>query len=205
VAPLEAILAARGFRLEAEDVNGRERKWVHGEFRPMFFEVLLDIGHDQDIWHCSLRHDDIADAPQRAATLLIIAIIHGATSHTFSRLQHVVDVCQAARHVADSKEEAAFAALARTTNTQKLAAASLFAFGRIMAESRCTELATMVGGSRLARLAGRSLGRTALTGAKDDLGPITRLQRKIWREAILRGSALLPLQHGRGALKSSGH
>jgi len=192
LAPLEAVLAARGFRPDdVQDPTGEVRSWVHDEFRPTLFELHLNLVTSNQKWHCSLCYDDIADGPQRPAALLITAIIHGGATHRFLRMQHLVDVCQAARQVTAAKEEAAFAALAKKANAQTLAGASLLLVGRIMTEPMCLELATLLGKSHLARIAGRSLGKTAVTAAEDEFGATARMQRQMFRKLIGLGDPII--------------
>jgi hypothetical protein len=188
---LESILLDRGFRpYGAPDPTGQCRSWVNDKLRPTLFELHLNLVNSNEKWHCSLRYEDIAEGPQQPAAMLMTAIIHGGATHRFLRLQHVIDVCQAARHVVDAGEEMAFMSLVEKTNARTLAHASLLLVGRIAAEPKCLALAAAFGWDALASLAARSLARMALTGAKDEHRPFVRLQQKLFREFIGRGDPL---------------
>jgi putative nucleotidyltransferase-like protein len=191
---LEAILLDHGFRSYGEHQTGQCRPWVHDAFDPTLFELHLDLNTGENHkWHYVLTYDHIADAPEGPAAMLMTAIGHGGATHRFIRIQHVIDVCQAARHVTNAREEAAFESIVKKANARTLAVASLLLVGRILAEPRCFELAAGLGMNRLGQFAGRSLGRIAVAGPKHRFSAVTRLRQKLFREAIGFGDRARPL------------
>jgi Uncharacterised nucleotidyltransferase len=196
LAPLETVLHRRGFRFAGVDDSGLQRVWVNPELQPTTFEIHLDLMHSNR-WNCSFRYGDIAEAPQAPAAILMTAIVHGGAGHRFLRMQHVIDVGQAARSLGHAKDEISFEALVKKTNARTLAAACLLFVGRIMAEPRCLDLAVGLGEDRVARLAARCLGRLASTGARKRYDPIAIVQRTIFRGAIGLSDRRRPLRSPR--------
>ena len=96
-------------------------------------------------------------------SMLLVAAVHGATSHAFDRLQVLYDVAQAVRGAAGALDEAWLAEAAARTGGALALTAALALANKVVAEPRCGEL--------LARLR---------------LPPTTRL----WKPVLTRGVVL---------------
>jgi len=164
---LGEILRAQGFYLAecGPQAAPREWKWVHREQAALMVEVQSDLIHAASLSGAvALRYDAIANGPYEPASLLLIALVHGG-AHQYEKLQHVVDICQAARALAVSSQQSHFAAREKRTNARFIATAGLTLAGRIFKERRCLDIVRSLRPARYAGLARLLLGRTAVTTA----------------------------------------
>ena len=110
VPAINAILNEQGFRLAAHDNDPQRQaaKWVHRDSPLLIVEVCTNLVHHPELRaSLSLSYDDIGEGPETPAAQLTIALMRGAL-HGYERLQQVVDICQAARHLAARGDEAQF-------------------------------------------------------------------------------------------------
>jgi hypothetical protein len=116
---LSAILTRLGFRepqAETRDRENRERQWLrpHPQLDYVMVELHEDLVHSkQTRRRMSLTHALYAGERSggiSAAARLVLAAVHGSSSHLFGRLQYVVDGMMAARAGADGEEVARRAA-----------------------------------------------------------------------------------------------
>jgi hypothetical protein len=145
---LGALLVAHGFQLDGDAEPGvhHEWKWVHRDNPVVMVEVHTDLVKADGLKRrLTLTHADLGEEAETAAGCLMIALIHGAYSHHFSRIQHMIDICQAARAVVTPEDERCFAALVNRIGAHPVAAAGLELAGRAMAEPRCRALTGMFG------------------------------------------------------------
>jgi hypothetical protein len=159
------VLADRGFHLAEE--QERESKWIHRDNERVMVEVQTDLIHP-DTLHgiVSLPYRGLGQAPEGAAALLLIAIVHGG-AHQFERLQHVVDICQAARAVISEADRDAFLAMVHSANARYLAYGGLMLASRLFGEPRCRELALALGPVRYRVAARLLLDRTTVMSSTD--------------------------------------
>jgi hypothetical protein len=120
-APLGDILAGLGFVSQEPPLRHAartERKWTkaHPHAGTILVEIHTDMVHAPELRrHMSLTYDAYDDAAKGGVTpaaRLILAALHGATSHLFARLQYVVDGLMIARLGIDARELAERAKLA---------------------------------------------------------------------------------------------
>ena len=189
---LAAVLTERGFAL-AEDgaVDARnEWKWVHRDNDALMIEVHTDVVHAPSLRaRLSLTYDDLAEDPEAPAACLMIAIVHGAFSHGFERLQHVVDVCQAARALATVADERRFQRLVERVGAGYAATVSLDLAGRLFGEPRCREIALALGSERRGRLARRLIDHAVVTSTQTPRRILHSWRRQWFRELLKRGGA----------------
>ncbi len=100
----------------------------------------------------SVEYDDLhitdqADGRQAIspASLLLIAAVHAAASHSFDRLQLLWDVCLAARGAAGEIDEDWLADAAKRTGASLAVAAALDLSARVLGEPQCNALADRLG------------------------------------------------------------
>jgi putative nucleotidyltransferase-like protein len=107
------ILAGLGFMSQEpplKHASRTERKWTkpHPHAGTILVEVHTDMVHTPELRrHMSLTYDAYADPAKGGVTpaaRLIMAALHGATSHLFARLQYVVDGLMIARLGVDAEE-----------------------------------------------------------------------------------------------------
>ena len=107
------ILAGLGFVSQEPPLrhaSRTERKWTkaHPHAGTILVEVHTDMVHTPELRrHMSLTYDTYNDPAKGGVTpaaRLIMAALHGATSHLFARLQYVVDGLMIARMGVDPKE-----------------------------------------------------------------------------------------------------
>lgn len=196
VPAIEAILGEAGF--ERVDDPSRddyeEVKWLHRERREVMVEMHGNLVHSPRLRSSlSLAWEDLATAPgwpdaPAPEALLLIASVHGASSHQFDRLQHLVDVTLAARRLAaapaglDWLEET----VARTRTRLALVAALDLA-ARAFDDEACRDLAARFGPVRY-RAAARRLVTPLLSAAA--YGPTAGLgswRRKAFRHLLKLG------------------
>jgi hypothetical protein len=114
VPAVEAILVAHGFhahRHDKHDADYTERQWIDGPPESpatVLVELHTDMVHTPELRRrCSLTHDMHAGAASGGVTpaaRLVLAALHGATSHLFGRLQYIVDGMMIARSGVDAEE-----------------------------------------------------------------------------------------------------
>jgi Uncharacterised nucleotidyltransferase len=180
---LNAVLSDRGFFLgEVNLANDRkEWKWLHRSNDRLMIEVQTDLIHADSLRRVvSLQYDLISAAPEAPATLLLIALVHGS-KHKYKKLQHVVDICQAARALAGTEDECRFEELVKATNARFIAIAGLELAGRMFREPHCSRIARALGSVRYTGLAGLLLGQGVVMSSMNN----SRV-RHSWRRIAFR-------------------
>ena len=175
---LGQILADRGFYLAER--RKREFKWLHRDNDRVMIEVQTDLIHADTLHRSvSLSYETIAESPTGADALLIVALIHGA-GHQYDRLQHLVDICQAARAL-KAVDEPRFEAMLERSNARFVAIFGLLLADRIFDEPRCREIAQSIGSSGWHAATNRLLDRTVIMSTTDSRRPIFKWRRLIFR------------------------
>jgi Uncharacterised nucleotidyltransferase len=190
---LAVLLAAHGFEL-ADDGGASVRnewKWVKREHQTLMIEVHTDVVHAPSLRSSlSLTFDDLGDDIETPAGCLLIAIVHGAFSHGFERIQHIVDVCQAARALASVEDERRFETLVERIGARYAAAVSLDLAGRMLAERRCDEIARGLGPQSRVAIARLLIDRSVVTSTKTSRRVFHSWRRQMFRELLKRGRGI---------------
>jgi hypothetical protein len=183
VEAVHAALADNDFVLNGVNRHSepREWQWLHGRNSSLMVEVQTDLVHADSLRGAlSVTYESIADGPERPAALLFVALAHGAVHH-YERLQHVVDICQAARGLRGVEEEQRFERLVNDAGTRFMAVTGLSLAGRILDEPRCLELSRAIGPARNAGLAALLLDKAMVMSTMSH-----RRSRHGWRRQIYR-------------------
>ena len=117
------------------------------------------------------------------ASLLLIAAVHGATSHQFDRLALLWDVCQAVRGAAGAIDEDWLAQAVRRTGSQRAMAMALHLGRAALAEPKCDRLRQRMrwpGPSLVDRV---SLNRSVVIGRR---AAFVRARRLTFRQRLKR-------------------
>ena len=110
---LSALLASLGFISlppRSSRVAHTERQWIRSETNGagILVEVHTDLVHAPELRRSQTLTYDLYAAPASGgvtpAARMILAALHGATSHLFGRLQYVVDGLMIARMEVDARE-----------------------------------------------------------------------------------------------------
>jgi len=188
---LAAILVERGYDVVDKDagIERKEWKWVHRENKLLMIEVHTDLVHAPSLRRCvSLCYEDIAGEARTPAGCLLVALVHGAYSHCFERLQQVVDVCQAARALTTTADEQRFATLIDRTGFRLAAVLGLDLAGRLLAEPRCQAIARELGWDRRVGVARLLMTGTVVTSTKTSRRVLHAWRRQAFRELLKRAS-----------------
>jgi len=186
---LAVLLTERGYELADEEGASlrKEWKWVNRENPTLMTEVHTDIVHAPSLRaNRSLTYDDLAEDTQTPAGCLMIAIFHGAFSHGFERLQHVVDTCQAARALATVEDERRFERLIERSGATYAAVVSLDLAGRMLAEPRCQQIARALGPQRRVRMARWLIDSSVITSTQTRRRAMHSWRRQAFRELLKR-------------------
>jgi Uncharacterised nucleotidyltransferase len=189
---IEAAEAMRelGFELfEFEDRKGKdyhEQKWILPAQQDIMVEVHSNLVHSPKLrGSMSLRYEDVRDAGEgnctAATALLLVAAVHGAAGHQFDRLQHLIDVTQAARGVAGPIDVTVLSTIAERCGVTLAIAAALELAGRTFSEPRCFQLAEQLMPSALSRWPSRLLSTGLVARAQS-----TARARGSWRRNVFR-------------------
>jgi hypothetical protein len=179
---IREVLDRRGFRL-AED-QMREIKWLHRENENIMVEVQTDLIHAETLHHVvSLPYSILAPGAQEPAGLLLTAVVHGG-AHQFERLQHVVDICQAARALTSLVDEQAFLDMVKAAGARYLAYGGLMLAARLFNEPRCRGLAHALGRVRFNLAARLLLDRTTVMSSTDRRRGLHNWRRQDFRILI---------------------
>ena len=156
------------------------------EYQRIVVAMKYEVGYSEEVWHRSERaagnvevHTNLVNSPSlrrglsvtfedlqltladrqphpSPAGTILIAAVHGAASHSFDRLQLLVDLMQAVRQADGAPDEAWLTDAIARTGAAKALATGLWLAHRLLGEVRCRELAQRLELSRpgwLCRLA----------------------------------------------------
>lgn len=107
------VLSESGFRFvepKGKKINQSERQWVleSGSGPAFLAEIHTDLVHDPKLRRKMSLNQQLYAAPENGgvtnASRLILAALHGATSHLFGRLQYVLDGMKIAKAGVDANE-----------------------------------------------------------------------------------------------------
>jgi SAM-dependent methyltransferase len=186
---LNAILEREGFFLaQCSPASApQEWTWLHCDNQMLMIEVQTDLVHAPSLRGAfSLSYETIADGAETPAALLLIALVHGALGQHYTQLQHIVDICQAARALKGAAEERRFETLVDRANARFVAVVGLNLAGRLFAEPRCRELARALGPVRHGRLAKLLIGRSVVRSAHTENRWLHSWRRQAFRKLSKR-------------------
>ena len=193
---LDTVLRDQGFIAVKTGLEPArlETKWIHRGTGALV-EVHTDLVHGRRMRAAfSLTYQDLEGQDQSQASMLAVAVTHGAT-HFFAWLRHVVDTCQAARAL-PPEEEAHFEALTLRTGTRFAAIVGLTLAYRVMGEPRCLDIAYALGPIRRAHIAKILSQGGALTATSNSWLLYNTWRRFLFRELLRYGALAQP----RGAI-----
>jgi hypothetical protein len=191
------VLSSLGFVCEEMDYRKGsdyfEDKWILRAHQDVLIEVHGDLVHNPRLRaQFSLRYDDVLAAgrgdSRDATALLLVAGTHGAASHQFDRLQHVVDVLQCARGAAGPVDVAHLRAICDTRGLTLAVAAAVDLASRMYDDAACRALLRAFAPARFERVASRLLTRDVVLDAQSDRRSKLSWRRKLFRQAMRAGS-----------------
>ena len=178
---LSQILGDNGYSLAEPSQNQREWQWINKTNNALMVEVQTNLIHaDSLVGSISLDYELIGASPEGAPELLLVALVHGAAHH-YDRLQLVVDICQAARHLTGEAEEIRLEKLVRATKSRFAAVVGLRLAGRTMREPRCLQLARALGGNIYGPICDMLLTETVVMSAMTDRRIVHSWRRQLFR------------------------
>jgi hypothetical protein len=192
------VLAGQGFErvLEGHDPDGHETKWVHRANTTLLVEVQTDLVHNRKLRRSlSLSFGHIQDGPESPGALLVIACLHGAL-HQFERLRQIVDICQAARHLAPGDEQL-FLGLLDRTGARFAAVVGLELAYSLYAEARCREISRAIGTMHQSAIARLLLSEPVIVSTMNDTRSVYSWRRQIFRQMLMKWACPLGRHHNR--------
>jgi hypothetical protein len=192
------VMRELGFELfEFEDRRGKdyhEQKWLLPAETGVMVEIHSNIVHSPKLrGSMSIRHEDVlaAGGGDGAAptALLLVAAAHASVGHQCDRLQHMVDVVQAARGAAGPIDQGCLAAVARQCGLTLAVAAALDLAARIFHDAAAAGLAGRLLPGRITRLPFRLLAPSLVLRAQSTARTRGSWRRKVFRQALRLGVA----------------
>lgn len=143
-------------------------------YQPIVVAMKYEVGYGEEVWHRPRRaagnvevHTNLVNSPSlrrglsvtfedlqlspgdrqphpSPAATILIAAVHGAASHSFDRLQLLVDIMQAVRQAAGVDEAWLKDAIARTGAARAVAMGLWLAY-KLLGEIRCRQLSQRLG------------------------------------------------------------
>lgn len=190
------VMGPLGFELfEFEDRKGKdyhEQKWLLPPHNDIMIEVHSNLVHSPKLrGTMSVRYEDVLEAGggdgNNATALLFVAAAHGAIGHQLDRLQHLVDVMQAARGAAGPVDAGRLARVSRKSGVTLAIAGALELTGKSFGEPRCTELARQLMPSKFARLPGQLLSPGLVVRGQSAARARGSWRRNLFRQALKMG------------------
>ena len=165
-----------------------QQVWTHPDHPLAKVEIHWNLVNSPSLQRrVSVQFEDLqcdgdrqSPAHPSPASLLLIAAVHGATSHAFERLQILCDVRQAAGAAAGGIDDHWLASAARRTGSGLSLAAGLGLAARVFQDATCERLAGSFAQSLRTRAA-RAILTPAMT---TDRSLLSRLRRQIFRELL---------------------
>lgn len=187
------LLPGLGFELfEFEDRVGKdyhEQKWLLGSHHDVMIEVHSNLVHSPKLRGAmSIGHEDVLAAgggdASDATALLFVAATHGAIGHQLDRLQHLVDVMQAARGTAGRIDVDRLDRVCQRCGVTLAVAGALELAGKTFGEPRCLDLAKQLMPSALARLPGQLLSPQLVVRGQSLARARGSWRRNLFRQAL---------------------
>jgi hypothetical protein len=190
------VLARLGFVEETPEYRAgedyAEEKWLLAADRSVMVELHGDLVHNPRLRR-ALHLDRAAllaagggDAEDTSA-LLLVAAVHGATSHQFDRLQHVVDVLLLGRGAAGAVDAARLKRVAEGCRARTALCVALLVASRLFGDAACAALARRLGAGAAARLGAALIAPGVVLRAPTDARGRDSWRRKALRELLRLG------------------
>jgi len=189
MAAARTALAENGLEFHPEpDREGYfEEKWSLAAADNILFELHDDmIGTPKfrsriSLQYAHLAPDNDLSLEPTPAGLLVLAAVHGATSHRYDRLQQIVDLTLIARGAAGRVSADELATLTARTGSKLSVIAGLDLADRLFDAPECHVLADQLGRTAASRVARMLLGPEAVL-----LGQCPWRNRYSWRGQLFR-------------------
>jgi hypothetical protein len=191
-----AVLARLGFVEEVPEYRAgedyAEEKWLLATDRSVMVELHGDLVHNPRLRRAlhldraAVRAAGGGDA-EDASALLLVAAVHGATSHQFDRLQHVVDVLLLGRGAAGAVDAARLARVADGCRARTALGVALLVAARVFGDAASAALARRLGAGAAARLGAALIGPGVVLRAPTDARGRDSWRRKALREVLRLG------------------
>jgi hypothetical protein len=191
---VESVLVGLGYNPEQTSRRKHaggygERMWCPEDPAQGNVEVHWDLVNSPplrrrvSVGFADLQFEDESRRRPSAASLLLMAAVHGAAGHRFDRLQILSDVCQAARgNAGEIDTEWLSQAIAETGSAMSLAAALGLAWQAFL-EPRCAELLGRLGLPGTKRLWTWLLNPAVVVQSHER---VPGLRRQLFRELLKR-------------------
>jgi hypothetical protein len=195
-AAVSEVLQRGPFRLQTHDYReGKdycEDQWVLVENPRISIEIHTDLVHNPKLRRAaSATLSDVLNAgngdAEEATALLFVATVHGAVSHQFDRLQHLVDVALAASGAAGAVDAERLATASRASGVMTAVHGALVLAGAAFAAAQCLALARALRPSLLDRLASGLVTPQAVLDARSNRRSASSWRRKALRQALRVG------------------
>ena len=189
-----AVLDELGYREARPEGHDPE---TYGEFKwllpgndSILIEVQANLAHAPKLRHgVSLEYGDILEAgdgdPQSPVPLLLIAAVHAAAGHQFDRLQHGLDIVQAARLLPESDIPKLVRAAGKVNGSLALITALNLA-QRLFSEPKAGSIAGALPRSAFTGLAARLITPRMALDAQSSVHSRASWRRKLFRECLAR-------------------
>ena len=191
---VSAALSSLGFQYHAmkyrQGEDYFEDKWVIIQgAQEVLIEVHGNLVHNPRLRrYSSLDYADVLEAGggegSDATALLLVAGTHGAASHQFDRLQHVVDVLQCARGAAGVIDTQRLHSVTERRGLTFAIIAALYLAGRTFGEPRCTEIIRSLAPRAFDSLASHLLSGRMVIAAQSSARAAMSWRRKAFRQAL---------------------
>ena len=187
------IMRERGFTQHEPAYRAKkdysEDQWSRSEPAHIPVEVHGNLVHNPQLRAAmSVTYADVLAAGngdgEDATALLFVAAAHGAISHQFDRLQHLVDVALAASGAAGSIDSDRLATTAASTGTKAAVYAALVVAGNLLAVPACHDIASQLRPSRYDRFAARLITHSTVLQARSSERSASSWRRKAFRQAL---------------------
>lgn len=166
-----------------------EDVWLLKTDRRVSIEVHSDLVHNPKLRaQATLRFDSLLAAgagdPSEATALLFVAATHGAVSHQFDRIQHLLDVALAASGAAGPVDWLRLRDVCNDTGTRRAVFAALCLAGRLFANRSLAQNAKELRPSLGDRLGARIITTGAVLDARSDRRGASSWRRKAFRQLL---------------------
>lgn len=185
-----------GFRAVEREYRGPvdyfEDVWLLKDDERVSIEVHSNLAHNPKLRRFnSITYEDVIAAgggdPEDATALLFIAATHGALSHQFDRLQHVIDVVLAATGAAGPIDPQRLRRVAKSSGALRAVISALVLASRTFDSDACLRLAKDMHPGLLDRMAAQLITPDAVATARSSARGQSSWRRKAFRQSLMLG------------------
>jgi hypothetical protein len=169
-----------------------EEKWAHPLLGQSPVELHWDLVSSPKVQKAiSLTYEDLArlrdaDGRQSAHALLLIAAVHGTAGHGFERMQHVIDVAQAARGTGGPVDPAQLLRDMPSKGVGLAVQSALLTAARTLHDGVSAKLAGDLGSGLAPSALAGLLGTATILEAVGPYHARYSWRRQLYREALVR-------------------